>query len=90
VALGLVAVETRLGRGQLEAAVADLLELARRFPTEPRVRLRLVRLLHQRALLRYGDGAVAMAIADWQRVLEIDPNHHAARRLLEAAEREGH
>lgn len=89
VALGLIAVEARLGSGQLEAAVIDLIELARRFPGDVRVRMRLVRMLHQRALLRYGDGAVAMAIADWRRVLELDPQHAAARRLLEAAELEG-
>lgn len=88
VAIGLVAVEVRLGRGQLESAVADLLELSRRFPADPRVRGRLVRLLHQRALLRYGDGNVATAIADWQRVLELDASHLAARRMLDEAMRE--
>jgi hypothetical protein len=89
VALGLVAVETRLARNQLEPAVADLLELSRRFPADARVRLRLVRLLHQRALLHYGEGAVAMAVADWRRLLEIDPTHAPARRMLDAVEREG-
>jgi hypothetical protein len=89
VALGLVAVETRLGRNQLEPAVADLLELSRRFPNDARVRVRLVRLLHQRALLRYGEGAVAMAVADWRRILEIDPQHGPARRMLDAVEIEG-
>ncbi len=89
VALGLVAVETRLGRNELEPAVVDLLELSRRFPDDARVRVRLVRLLHQRALLRYGEGAVAMAIADWRRLLEIDPHHGPARRMLEAVELEG-
>lgn len=89
VALALVAVEARLSRGQLETAVVDLLELARRFPADLRVRTRLVRLLQQRALLRYGDGTVTMAVADWQRILELDPDNEAARRLLEAVEREG-
>jgi hypothetical protein len=89
VALGLVAVETRLARNQLEPAVVDLLELSRRFPADARVRIRLVRLLHQRALLRYGEGAVAMAVADWRRLLEIDPQHGPARRMLEAVELEG-
>lgn len=89
VAAGLMAVEAKLGRGQLEAAVTDLLDLAQQFPAEVRVRLRLVRVLNQRALLRYGDGAVAKAIADWQRVLELDPDNASARRMLDAAISEG-
>jgi tetratricopeptide (TPR) repeat protein len=89
VASGLVAVETSLCRGQLEAAVAALLELARRFPDDARVTIRLVRLLHQRALLRYGEGALAAAITDWRRVLELAPDHAAARQMLAIAEREG-
>ncbi len=88
VAVGLVAVEARLGRGQMEGAVRDLDALALRFPRDARVRLRLARLLHQRALLRYGEGALAAAVADWRRVLEIDPAHAAAKRLLESAEGE--
>lgn len=89
VAAGLMAVEAKLGRGQLEAAVSDLLDLAQQFPAEIRVRQRLVRVLNQRALLRYGDGAVAKAIADWQRVLELDPDNANARRMLDAAISEG-
>ena len=88
VAIGLVAVEVRLGRGQLEVAVTDLLELARRFPADPRVRGRLLRLLHQRALLRYGDGNVAMAVSDWQRVLDLDAGNRVARRMLDELTRE--
>jgi hypothetical protein len=90
VARRLIAVEARLGRGQLEGAVVDLLELAREHPADPRVRARLVRVLHQRALLHYGDGHVGDAIADWQRVLELDPLHRAARRLFETAAAEHH
>lgn len=88
VALGLVAVEAQLARGELEAAERDLVGLSHRFPRDARVRLRLARLLHQRALLRYGEGALAEAIADWRRVLEIDPEHRGAKRLLESAESE--
>ncbi len=88
VSSGLIAVERRLGEGQLEDAVLQLLELARRFPDDGRVRLRLVRLLHQRALLRYGQGAVASAIIDWRRVVELDPDHAPARAMLRAAEAE--
>ena len=85
VALGLVSVEGNLSRGELTTAVRDLIELARRFPTDLRVNRRLGRLLHQRALMHYGQGAVAAAVADWQRVLEIEPGNTAVQHLLERA-----
>lgn len=88
VALGLVAVETRLGKGELELAVIDLLELARRHPAEARIQLRLIRVLHQRALLRYGQGALTAAIGDWERVLAIQPHDRSVQALLEAARAE--
>ncbi len=88
VAAGLVGVEARLGRGELEAAVTDLFSLAARHPEDLRVRLRLVRVLHQRALLRYGQGALPAAIADWERVLELEPGHAVASSLLNAARAE--
>jgi hypothetical protein len=81
----LVAVEGRLTRGELEGAVADLLEVAQRFPGDLRVRLRLAKLLHQRALMRYGSGALAAAIDDWQRVVELEPQNETARAMLSAA-----
>ena len=85
VALGLVAVEASLGRGDLTSAVRDLLELSRRFPSDARIKHRLSRLLHQRALMHYGSGAVAAAVVDWRRVLEIDPDNAKARRMLDRA-----
>lgn len=88
VALGLVAVETLLGRGSLEAAVAELIELSRRFPADVRVRLRLARVLHQRALQRYGQGRLDDSIVDWQRVVRLDPRNAVARSLLAAARAE--
>lgn len=84
VVLGLVAVEARLGRGELEQAVVDLLELARRFPDDVRVQLRLARVLHQRALLRYGQGALTAASLDWERVLAIEPDNAEVAELLRA------
>jgi hypothetical protein len=45
-------------------------------------------LLQQRALLRYGEGAVPEAIADWKRVLELEPANEGVRRMLGAALRE--
>jgi hypothetical protein len=53
------------------------------------VRVRLARLLQQRALLRYGEGAVPEAIVDWQRVLDLEPSNEGVRRMLGAALREG-
>lgn len=88
IAARLVAIERRLAGGQFDAAVADLLDLDRLHPSDVRVRSRLARFLHQRALLRYGDGRVELAIADWRRVLELDPEHRAARSALLAAELE--
>ena len=72
-----------------ETAARDgLAALANAHPGEPRVRGRLVRVLHQRALLRYGQGSLVAAIDDWQVVLELDPEHEAARSLLRAAQAE--
>ncbi|MBX3463421.1 MAG: hypothetical protein KF830_09630 [Planctomycetes bacterium] len=84
VGLGLAAVETRLGRGELEPAVVDLLELARRFPDDQRVRRRLARVLHQRALLRYGQGALTAALLDLDRVLELEPANREVAALRRA------
>ncbi len=88
ISLGLVAMETRLARGELELAVLDLLELARRHPIDFRVQDRLARVLHQRALLRYGQGALAAAIADWERVITIQPDNRVVRALLDAVRAE--
>lgn len=88
VVLGLVAVEARLGEGELELAVVDLLELARRFPGEVRVQRRLARVLHQRALLRYGQGALTAALLDWERVLAIEPGNREVAELLVAVRAE--
>jgi hypothetical protein len=89
VALALVAVESELRSGKLAAAVASLQQLADRHPGEVRSRVRLSRILQQRALLRYGEGAVHEAIADWQRVLELEPENQLVRSMLAAAQQEG-
>ena len=83
--LGLVVVEARLGRGELALAVRDLLELSGRFSDDVRVNRRLSRLLHQRALMSYGQGSVAAAVTDWRRVLEIEPDNLAVKKLLQRA-----
>jgi tetratricopeptide (TPR) repeat protein len=88
VALGLVSVEARLANGEREGAVHDLIELAKRFPDDRRVRRRLGPLLHQRALMNYGQGLVTAAVADWRRVLQLDPGNEVVQRLLDKAEAE--
>lgn len=88
VAQGLLRAEARLTRGDTDVAVADLVDLARRFPAEDRVRVRLVRLLHQRALRRYGEGAVESAINDWERILQLDANDKEAQQGLAVARAE--
>lgn len=88
VALGLVSVEARLARSEREGAVHDLIELSRRFPDDRRVQRRLGPLLHQRALMNYGQGLVSAAVADWQRVLALDPDNESVRKLLDKAKAE--
>ena len=88
VARGLAQVESMLARSDLQGAVADLFELARRFPNDARVQVRLARLLHQRALLLYGQGAISGAIADWEQLLAMCPSHQQATEMLRAARAE--
>lgn len=88
VAVALARIESQLGRGEVHDAMADLTALSLRAPGDVRVGGRLGRLLHQRALGRYGAGAVAAAIADWEQVLRLAPDHAAARALLASARAE--
>ncbi|MFK7741498.1 MAG: hypothetical protein AB8H80_14365 [Planctomycetota bacterium] len=88
IAQGLVQVEMRLGRGEFEGAVQDLVKMAERCPDDMRLRRRLGQVLHQRALLRYGLGELALAVDDWREVLEIDPSNANVRDLLDRAVRE--
>ena len=81
----LVAIEDRLVRGELGGAISDLMQLSNRFPDDSRVRRRLGRLLHQRALANYGHGGVDAAIADWRRVLALWPDDARTKQLLERA-----
>lgn len=88
VARALVDVEAQLGSGDCEGAVDELVRLAEQHPTEARVKIRLVRVLHQRALVRYGQGSLAAAISDWEHLLQLEPSHAVARSLLDAARAE--
>lgn len=85
VAAALARIESRLAGGQVGRALAELTTLHACQPDDVRVRLRLVRLLHQRALGRYGAGAITAAVADWEAVLRLAPEHASARALLAAA-----
>lgn len=84
----LAAVEQLLSRGEVERALRQLLELRQTEPADMRVRLRMARVLHQRALLRYGRGDVSGAVADWRRAIDLDPAFDAAKRTLPQAEAE--
>jgi hypothetical protein len=88
VAPALVELEARLLRGDLVGAIDEMSALALRHPGEARVRVRLARLLHQRALLRYGEGDVNGAIDDWRHVLRLDPNNAAVKVHLRRATNE--
>lgn len=84
----LAAVEQLLSRGDVELALRRLLELRQAEPTDVRVCLRMARVLHQRALLRYGRGDVSGAVADWRRAITLDPAFDVAKRTLPQAEAE--
>lgn len=88
VAARLAAVEHRLQSQQLDAALADLFALRADFPDDSRVRLRLSRVLHQRALRSYGQGELRAAIRHWQIASEVDPSDTGVQQLLAAARQE--
>lgn len=79
--------ETLLEQGDLERAL-DLLEEAEPAGDDHEVERALVRVLRQRALLRYGQGQVEEAIADWVRILSILPGDAQATTFLKAARAE--
>jgi len=88
VARQLRAVKERLERGEMEQAM-DLLEaLVLDFPENRTAGSRLAQLLHERALLRYGQGFLEGAIEDWRRLLKMRPKHPQAAAFLQAAETE--
>ena len=85
VALGLVSVEARIGLGEFDLAVLDLVELLQRFPKDRRIHRRVIGLLYQRALMHYGRGKIAAAVADWQFLLEMDPGNRAVEKMVTRA-----
>lgn len=52
------------------------------------LRGRLTEMLHQRALVHYGHGALDLALNDWVRLLRIDANHAQAKEFSAAARAE--
>ena len=58
------------------------------FPRDQVVSQTFARVLHQRGLLRYGQGFLEGAIEDWRRVLGMQPGHRQAKAFLKAAETE--
>lgn len=77
-----------LERGDADRALDLLDELRAREPQHPEVRRLTLRLLRNRALLRYGQGLLEEAVADWSRVVELEPGDQQAERYLRAARSE--
>jgi tetratricopeptide (TPR) repeat protein len=77
-----------LATGRLEQALDSLEALHVRHPTAPEVRDLLIRVLHQRGLLLYGQGQLQAALDSWSRILAIDPEYAPAREFHRAAETE--
>lgn len=88
VAVALIAVEQRLAAGNRGAAMAELHELHLRHPADARIRWRLTRLLHQRALAFYGEGALTAAMDDWARALALEPDNAVMRACWSRAQTE--
>jgi hypothetical protein len=88
VTAALAEVERLLHGGKLADGIARLRALAGEYNRDLRVRNRLVRVLHQRALLSYGRGGLTAAVADWQEVLALDTGHGMARSMLASAQAE--
>lgn len=84
----LARLEARLQRGQLDAVLAEMFTLHRRWPNDARICSRLARLLMQRGLVHYGRGAVAPALEDWRRAKKLDPQLQGLAQLIDSASRE--
>lgn len=80
--------QRHLEHGELEDAMDVLEALCLDFPKDPAVTTTFARVLHQRGLLRYGQGFLDGAIEDWKRVLDMQGEHRQAEAFLKAAETE--
>ena len=88
----LLEIEARLAGTERDRALRDLVAFAQQRPADARIARRLLPLLHQRALLRYGQGELASAVADWRLWLDLCDSDNArrdqVRSLLRDAEQE--
>ena len=80
--------ERLLAQGDLQEALAELEDLNLLHPDAFQVRRTLARVLHQRALVRYGQGYLEAAIADWARVRQLDDELTKIDQFLDAARAE--
>ena len=77
-----------LGRGERDGALLILHDLWDEAPTDVRVVAELGRVLHQRALLAYGQGLLEAAIDDWKKVVRLQKKNAQAKAFLRAAQTE--
>ena len=80
--------ERLLAQGELQEALAGLEDLNLLHPEASQLRRTLARVLHQRALVRYGQGYLEAAIADWARVRQLDDKLTRIDQFLDAARAE--
>lgn len=84
----LAEVDSLLGEGNLDGAIATLRGAGGAAAREPWRRQPLANLLRQRGLLAYGRGDLDRAVADWVDALDLDPSADEVRRWLGAATKE--
>lgn len=81
-------VRSQLRSGDVERALEGLEVLRAGHPQSLEVSGMLSQVLHQKALLHYGQGDLGVAIETWERLLSDDPGHDGARAFLRAARTE--
>lgn len=84
----LESIERDLTTGRMDRALDQLDELWKRFPSNTQVTKMFARVLHQRALLAYGQGRLVAAIEDWGRVTRLEPDRTSRAAFLQAAKTE--
>ncbi len=84
----LAGVRSQLRAGDVERALEGLEALRAAHPLAPEVGAMLTQVLHQKALLHYGQGDLGVAIDTWERLLVDDARHEGARAFLRAARTE--
>jgi tetratricopeptide (TPR) repeat protein len=77
-----------LGRGDMDRALDILQDLWDEAPRDRHVVAQLVRVLHHRALLAYGQGRLEAAIDDWEKVVRLDKDKAQVHAFMRAAKTE--